>query len=142
MSKSTQSILIKKPNNNNIEPNDQFHVNDSFTSQNYCVKLKPIHEKHESNLKQEEIEDKVEEDCGYKVDAAIVRIMKANRTMEHKKLITEVRFIDELHCHFSSHLFQTICESKECFGINEQFIKRRIESLIASGYLSQPEDNK
>lgn len=61
--------------------------------------MKQIREKSDSNKEQVEIQNKIETARRNQIDAAIVRIMKAHKTMEHTQLIIEVYipFLDELH---------------------------------------------
>ena len=97
--KFKQDILRKEPNNDTIQLNDQFYINDSFISKQFRIKLKQIREKSDSNKEQVEIQNKIETARRNQIDAAIVRIMKAHKTMEHTQLIIEVYipFLDELH---------------------------------------------
>ena len=96
MGPKREKILLKEPASSNIEMSDRFYVNDSFTSKYHCVKLKQIREKSESTSEQQELQSKVESDREHEINASIVRIMKAHRTMGHTELIHEVGSIDEI----------------------------------------------
>ncbi len=100
MSKPTQNVLLKEPKNNSVQPNDRLQINDSFVSTHYRIKVRPIREKSDNHLEQKETQNQVENDRRGQIDAAIVRIMKAHKTMEHTPLITEVRRIDGPHRNF------------------------------------------
>jgi cullin 3 len=93
MSKATNNILIKEPNNKTFQSTDRFFVNDLFTSKLYYVKINPITIKIENDIERNETRNKVDSDRKYEVDAAIIRIMKTSKTMLHTQLIAEVRFI-------------------------------------------------
>jgi len=64
----------------------------------------------------------VQEDRRHAIEANIVRVMKARKTLEHAKLVSEV----------SAHLFQY-------FKPDPRDIKRRIEDLIIREYLARDE---
>lgn len=91
MGKPSQRILVKEPKTKEIQANDQFIVNDSFTSKLYRVKINPITAKTESDPERQETRNKVEDDRKHEIDAAIVRTMKTRKTMSHAQLVAEVR---------------------------------------------------
>lgn len=66
--------------------------------------------------------EKVFQDRQYQVDAAIVRIMKMRKSLQHNLLVTEV--VGQLK-----------------FSIKPADIKKRIESLIERDYLARDEQN-
>merc|ERR1712150_321473 len=67
----------------------------------------------------------VEEDRRHLVEASLVRIMKARKTLHHNDLIAEVT--KQLSVRFTP---------------SPQFIKKRIESLIEREYLERSSDNR
>lgn len=67
----------------------------------------------------------VEEDRRHQIEAAIVRIMKARRTLEHSNLVAEV----------TKQLASRFVPSPNT-------IKKRIESLIEREYLERTEGNR
>ena len=91
MGKANQRILQKEPKTKELQSNDRFSVNDSFTSKLYRVKINPITAKTESDPERQETRNKVDDDRKHEIDAAIVRIMKMRKTMSHTNLITEVK---------------------------------------------------
>lgn len=93
MGKPNQRILQKEPRTKELQMNDRFSVNDSFTSKLYRVKINPITAKTESDPERQETRNKVDDDRKHEIDAAIVRIMKMRKTMSHTQLVTEVRAI-------------------------------------------------
>lgn len=126
MGKATQRILIKSPKTKEIESNHYFTVNDSFTSRLHRVKIQAVAAKGESEPERKETRNKVDEDRKHEIEAAIVRIMKARKRMQHNVLVAEVT--EQL---------------KSRFYPSPVVIKKRIEGLIEREYLARtPEDRK
>ena len=126
MGKPAQRILIKHPKTKEIEPNHVFCVNDSFTSKLHRVKIQAVTAKGESEPERKETRSKVDEDRKHEIEAAIVRIMKARKRMNHSNLVSEVT--EQL---------------KSRFMPSPVIIKKRIEGLIDREYLARtPEDRK
>ncbi|XP_076339950.1 cullin-3-A-like [Tachypleus tridentatus] len=126
MGKATQRILIKNPKTKEIEPVHTFIVNDSFTSKLHRVKIQAVVAKGESEPERRETRCKVDEDRKHEIEAAIVRIMKARKRLQHNVLVTEVT--EQL---------------KSRFYPSPVVIKKRIEGLIEREYLARtPEDRK
>ena len=73
----------------------------------------------------EKTRKKVDDDRKPLVEAAVVRIMKSRKTLEHNALVAEVT--QQL-----AHRFQA----------TPPFIKKRIESLIERDYLERGSDQK
>lgn len=125
MGKPTQRILIKTPKSKEIEASHTFAVNDSFTSRLHRVKIQSVAAKGESEPERKETRSKVDEDRKHEIEAAIVRIMKARKRMQHNVLVAEV----------TSQL-------KSRFIPSPVVIKKRIESLIEREYLARTDDRK
>lgn len=126
MGKPTQRILMKNPRTKEIEPTHLFSVNDGFTSKLYRVKIQTVAAKGESEPERKETRSKVDEDRKHEIEAAIVRIMKARKTMQHNVLVAEVT--EQL---------------KSRFLPSPVIIKKRIEGLIEREYLARtPDDRK
>ncbi|XP_028159221.1 cullin-3 [Ostrinia nubilalis] len=126
MGKATQRVLIKHPKNKEIEPSHQFYVNDAFTSKLHRVKIQTVAAKGESEPERRETRNKVDEDRKHEIEAAIVRIMKARKKMQHTLLVTEVT--EQLRARFLP---------------SPVVIKKRIEGLIEREYLARtPDDRK
>lgn len=80
--------------------------------------------KGESEPERKETRSKVDEDRKHEIEAAIVRIMKARKRMQHSALVAEVT--EQL---------------KSRFLPSPLVIKKRIEGLIEREYLARtPED--
>jgi cullin 1 len=106
-------VLSKNPVGKTISTTDTFEVNSSFSCPMRKIRI-PMASLEESNSQKH-----VEEDRSIAIEAAIVRIMKARKTLQHQQLISEV---------LSQLAF---------FRPNVKVIKRRIEALIDREYLER-----
>lgn len=122
-----QRILCKEPKNKEIEPSHVLSINDQFTSKLFRVKIQTVAaNKGEAEPERKETRTKVDEDRKHEIEAAIVRIMKARRKLQHNVLVTECT--EQL---------------KSRFLPSPVVIKKRIEGLIEREYLARtPEDRK
>lgn len=96
-----------------------FLFNDKFRSKLYRVKVLQVVQK-ETEPEREGTQKKIDEDRKHMVEAAIVRVMKARKSMEHSALIAEVTK-----------------QLSGRFRPNPLMIKKRIESLIERDYLER-----
>ncbi len=124
MAKTSQRILIKEPKAKEILATDVFQVNDGFTSKLIRVKINTISSKGESDPERQETRVKVDDDRKHEIEAAIVRIMKARKKMQHNLLVTEVTN-----------------QLKSRFLPSPVVIKKRIESLIEREYLARASED-
>ncbi|RWS29968.1 cullin-3-A-like protein, partial [Leptotrombidium deliense] len=142
MGKPTQRILIKNPKTKEIESNHVFMVNDSFTSKLHRVKIQAVTAKGESEPERKETRSKVDEDRKHEIEAAIVRIMKARKRINHVGLVTEACFQSFFYLTYI-RLLQVTEQLKSRFLPSPVVIKKRIEGLIEREYLARtPEDRK
>lgn len=81
---SKYAILEKTPASKSINLEDSFSINETFTSQLKKVKL-PLPALEEFFSKEKVIEDR-----SIAIEAAIVRIMKSRKQLEHNALVQEV----------------------------------------------------
>jgi cullin 3 len=125
LGKATQRILLKNPKTKEMEPGHIFVVNDSFSSKLHRVKIQAVTAKGESEPERKETRNKVDEDRKHEIEAAIVRIMKARKRMQHSGLVAEVT--EQL---------------KPRFLPSPVIIKKRIEGLIDREYLARTDDRK
>nr|CAB3234718.1 cullin-3 [Phallusia mammillata] len=124
--KSAQRVLQKEPKGKEVEKGDHFTINDGFSSKLHRVKIQSVAQKQgESEPERKETRTKVQEDRRHEIEAAIVRIMKSRKEMQHNLLIAEV----------TSQL-------KHRFLPSPVIIKRRIESLIEREYLSRSNNDR
>lgn len=125
LGKVGQRILTKEPKVKEIEPSHNFSINDQFTSKLFRVKIQTVSSKGESEPERKETRQKVDEDRKHEIEAAIVRIMKARKKLQHNVLVTEV--IEQLKARFIP---------------SPVVIKKRIESLIEREYLARSTEDR
>eukprot|EP01119_Soliformovum_irregulare_P018177 TRINITY_DN5521_c0_g1_i1.p1 TRINITY_DN5521_c0_g1~~TRINITY_DN5521_c0_g1_i1.p1 ORF type:complete len:734 (+),score=232.83 TRINITY_DN5521_c0_g1_i1:107-2308(+) len=112
-------ILNKTPAEKKVEEKDVFQFNAKFKSVMTKVKVMTVVQK-ETAEERKETREKVDEDRKHQIEAAIVRIMKSRKSMEHSNLISEVT--KQLSSRFMP---------------NPMLVKKRIESLIEREYLER-----
>eukprot|EP00455_Lapot_gusevi_P049195 TRINITY_DN692_c0_g1_i5.p1 TRINITY_DN692_c0_g1~~TRINITY_DN692_c0_g1_i5.p1 ORF type:complete len:274 (+),score=67.22 TRINITY_DN692_c0_g1_i5:36-857(+) len=120
-------ILLKEPNVREIEDNHTFSWNDNYTNPLYRVKVNLLSASvaEEKAVEKAEVPESVMEARNNRVEAAVVRIMKARKTLEHNQLVVEV----------SKQLSAR-------FPVEPTFIKKRIESLIEREYLERDKNDR
>lgn len=115
-----KNVLRKEPMSKDISEDDVFFVNDKFTNKLYKVKIGTVVAQKETEPEKQETRQRVEEDRKPQIEAAIVRIMKSRRVLDHNNLIAEVT--KQLQSRFLA---------------NPVEIKKRIESLIERDFLER-----
>ncbi|PWA94803.1 Cullin [Artemisia annua] len=115
-----KNVLKKEPMSKDIEEEDVFLVNDKFTSKFYKVKIGTVVAQKESEPEKVETRQRVDEDRKPQIEAAIVRIMKARKVLDHNNIISEVAK-----------------QLQPRFLANPSEIKKRIESLIEREFLER-----
>lgn len=110
-------VVKKDGNAQQIKSTDKFTVNKSFScpQRKIRIPMATIEESHNPK--------KVEEDRSVAIDAAIVRIMKARKTLTHQQLVAET--LTQL----------------SFFKPDPKVVKRRLETLIDREYLARDEEN-
>lgn len=114
-------VLIKKPNGQIINNNDNFSINDNFFHKLYRIKINQV-QIIETYNEQKLTEERVYHDRNYQIEAALVRIMKIRKSLLYTNLMSE------LYQHLK-------------FPVKLVDIKNRIESLIDRQYIERDKDN-
>ncbi|RPA85288.1 Cullin-domain-containing protein [Ascobolus immersus RN42] len=119
-------ILIKKPMSREINSTDVFTFNKDFQSKLTRVKIGLVQSNRvETEKEKKETDEKVEEQRGHQIEAAIVRIMKQRKTMNHADLTHEV-----------------IGQLSNRFNPEPTLIKKRLESLMEREYIERVEGQR
>ncbi|XP_010257131.1 PREDICTED: cullin-3A-like [Nelumbo nucifera] len=120
-----KNVLRKEPMSKDIGEDDTFFFNDKFTSKFYKVKIGTVVAQKESEPEKQETRQRVEEDRKPQIEAAIVRIMKSRRVLDHNNIVAEVT--KQLQSRFLP---------------NPVVIKKRIESLIEREFLERDKTDR
>ncbi|KAK0404401.1 hypothetical protein QR680_017439 [Steinernema hermaphroditum] len=120
MGKTSQRVLCRRGHGKEIDKDDEFSVNDGFTSKLTRIRIQMVSGRGDTEPERKETRKKVDDDRKHEVEAAIVRVMKARKKLLHNQLITEVT--DQLKARFLP---------------DPVLIKKRIESLIDREYLER-----
>jgi len=115
-----RNVLKKEPMGKDVSEDDTFYVNDRFSSKLYKIKIGTVVAQKESELEKLDTRQKVEEDRKPQIEAAIVRIMKSRKQLEHNNLMAEVT--QQLQLRFLA---------------NATDVKKRIESLLEREFLER-----
>jgi len=120
-------ILKKEPLTKACALTDKFTYNEEYSSKQFRIKVRTLALQGEANDGPTEgsISEAVLEARKNRVEAAIVRIMKARQRLEHNNLVAEV--VKQLSTRFPA---------------DPSFIKKRIESLIEREYLQRDENDR
>ncbi|XP_054792119.1 cullin-3A-like [Prosopis cineraria] len=120
-----RNVLRKEPMSKDVAEDDSFFVNDKFSSKLYKVKIGTVVAQKESEPEKLETRQRVEEDRKPQIEAAVVRIMKSRKFLDHNNLVAEVT--KQLQSRFLA---------------NPTEVKKRIESLIEREFLERDESDR
>ncbi|KAH0167863.1 Cullin-domain-containing protein, partial [Aureobasidium melanogenum] len=115
--------LQKHPKGREISPTDTFTVDLSFWHDKYRVKINQVQLK-ETKEENKETHERVAEDRNFECQAAVVRVMKARKTIGHSELIAEV-----------------IKATRSRGVLDVKDIKKNIDRLIEKEYMEREEGN-
>ncbi|KAJ6245965.1 cullin-3a-related [Anaeramoeba flamelloides] len=124
LSSGRTKILIKDGEPNETSDKDNFSINLQFKSKLRRVKV-PTVLRTEAEPERKKTRQRVEEDRKLLIDAAVVRVMKARKTLYHNDLIVEVTK-----------------QLTSIFHPKINMIKQRIENLIEREYLARFEEDR
>ena len=113
--------LFQDPHNKRLAGSDVFSVNQSFTSKFFRLKVNSVQLK-ETKEEHRATSTRVLEDRQYALDACIVRVMKARKTLQHNLLMAEVL-------------------SQAKFPTKPPDVKKRIASLIEREYIERDKND-
>lgn len=117
-------IISKEPKSRDVNDDDIFSFNDGFQCKLYRIKIGTVVAAKENDTEKQQTRQRVDEDRKPQIEAAIVRVMKSRKTMEHNNLIAEV----------TKQLSQRFVPSPA-------IIKKRIESLIEREFMERDKTN-
>jgi cullin 3 len=120
-----KQVLRKEPMSRDIADDDSFFMNDKFTSKLFKVKIGTVAAQKETDPEKLETRQRVEEDRKPQIEAAIVRIMKSRRVLDHNSIMMEVTK-----------------QLQPRFMPNPVVIKKRIESLIEREFLERDKTDR
>ncbi|KAF3090523.1 Cullin-3 [Orbilia oligospora] len=116
-------VLVKTPMSRDVKPTDKFSFNVGFQSKQLKFKIgtvKGAGNKVETDKERKETEEKVDESRAHLIEAAVVRTMKARKSLKHADLMLQIT--EQLSKRFMP---------------DPSMIKKRIESLIEREYLER-----
>lgn len=112
-------VLSKSGDEKSFDAADVVTVNEAFTVPTRKVKIPPPM----AGTEETHNKSKVEEDRSFSIEAAIVRVMKTKKVLQHQQLVAEV------------------VEQLTLFKPNPKQIKQRIENLIEREFLERDPEN-
>lgn len=112
-------ILNKIPASRVVASGDRFALNTKFTDKMRRIRIPvpPVDEK-------KKVLEEVDQDRRFSIDAAIVRVMKSRKTLQHQQLTIEV-----------------VNQVSGMFKADFKLIKKRIEDLMSRDYLERDANN-
>lgn len=118
-------VLIREPKrkDGDIISTDRFRFNDDFKCKLHRVKIQMVSARKESEAEQQKTRIRIDDDRKPLIEAAIVRVMKQHKTLDHNMLISEV-----------------VKLVSPRFVPDPSDIKKRIESLVDREFLEREED--
>ncbi|RKO86954.1 Cullin [Blyttiomyces helicus] len=129
LSLAKYKILLKNPKSMLVSPSDKFSLNLAFSVSLNKIKILTIAGGGggvvEAETERRDTLDRVDEDRRHQVEAAIVRVMKSRKKMDHNNLVSEV--IQQLSVRFRP---------------SPVMVKKRIEGLIEREYLDRDKDDR
>jgi cullin 3 len=119
-------VLRKEPAGKEMLDTDKFYYNSKFTSKFVKIKIAAVTvgaNKLENTEERKATQQRIDDERGHAVEAAIVRIMKQRKELSHQSLMTE-----------------TIQQLSQRFQPDVNMIKRKIEALMDRDYIERGQD--
>lgn len=120
-----RNVLRKEPMSKEVNDDDDFVFNDRFTSKLLKVKIGTVSAQRESEPEKRETRQRIEDDRKPQIEAAIVRIMKARRQLDHNSMVQEVTK-----------------QLSSRFVPNPVDIKKHIENLIEREFIERDRNDR
>jgi len=121
-----KNVLRKAPPGREVADGDAFSFNAAFSSKLFKVRVGTVSAAREGEHERVETHHRVEEDRKPVIEAAIVRVMKSRRSLDHNALVAEVAR-----------------QLSGRFLPNPAVVKQRVESLIEREFLErEPSDRR
>eukprot|EP01130_Rhizamoeba_saxonica_P018665 TRINITY_DN9413_c0_g1_i1.p1 TRINITY_DN9413_c0_g1~~TRINITY_DN9413_c0_g1_i1.p1 ORF type:complete len:534 (+),score=92.15 TRINITY_DN9413_c0_g1_i1:241-1602(+) len=120
----TRVLLVSPKNSRTITKKHRFAINPRFSSKRRKVLIN-VAVKDMQQVANPSIQSRIEEDRKLLIQASIVRIMKANNSLNHNELLTNV-----------------VTQVQKRFKPKINVIKKCIDILIEKGYMQRSENNK
>eukprot|EP01088_Endostelium_zonatum_P006174 TRINITY_DN1827_c0_g4_i1.p1 TRINITY_DN1827_c0_g4~~TRINITY_DN1827_c0_g4_i1.p1 ORF type:complete len:733 (-),score=139.94 TRINITY_DN1827_c0_g4_i1:78-2276(-) len=117
-------VLNQDEKTQNVSMTTKFAYNAAFKNNLVRVKIPPLGRVQDQGQRQQ-MRQKVDEDRKHQIEAAIVRVMKSRKTLEHASLVAEV--IKQLSSRFLP---------------DPVIVKKRIESLIEREYMERSKTDR
>ncbi|GAA5889294.1 hypothetical protein JCM6882_000698 [Rhodosporidiobolus microsporus] len=117
-------VLVKHPKGRDVNPGDHFSFNEDFKDDHIRIKINQIQQK-ETAEENKSTTDRVFTDRSSHLQLAIVRIMKARKTLKHSELVMEV-----------------VSQIGQRFKVEPAEIKKSISSLIDREYMRRSEEQQ
>ncbi|GAA5969499.1 hypothetical protein JCM11641_008134 [Rhodosporidiobolus odoratus] len=117
-------VLVKHPKGRDVNPGDQFSFNEDFKDDHVRIKINQIQQK-ETAEENKSTTERVFTDRSSHLQLAIVRIMKARKTLKHSELVMEV-----------------VSQIGQRFKVEPAEIKKSISSLIDREYMRRSEEQQ
>ncbi|KZV88037.1 Cullin-domain-containing protein [Exidia glandulosa HHB12029] len=118
-------VIKKLSPGKDVKAEDEFEFNESFTDARTKLRLPSIQAPTETVEDDSRARAQIDGERQYTLDAAIVRLMKAKRTMMHSDLVQEV--VEAVAKHFKPQV---------------DLLKKRIEKMIDEGYMERDEEHR
>ena len=118
-------LLLKTPATHSFAAEDVLTVNGDYKSSLFRNKIPVMVSKQTKDKEGARVQEKVEDFRIYEIEAAIIKVMKARRTIDHTTLQQE-----------------TVKLLIQKFNPDAAQIKIRIEQLIVRGFIERDADDK